>query len=255
MRDDVLKKEIRRVFDDNYGVYGARKVWRQLRREGIEVARCTVERLMRQLGLSGAVRGATRRTTVADPSATPAPDLVKRHFHTSAPNLLWVADFTYCSTWSGMVYTAFVIDVFSRRIVGWRIAQSMTTDLPLDALEMALWARNERLVNLVHHSDRGSQYTAIRYTERLIEAGANCSVGTTGDSYDNALAESVIGLYKTELFRRQGPWRTIDDLEIATLEWVDWYNHRRLHTACDNLPPAEYEALYYQEKEPATVAE
>jgi putative transposase len=182
MRDDVLKKEIRRVFDDNYGVYGARKVWRQLRREGIEVARCTGERLMRQLGLSGAVRGATRRTTVADPSATPASDLVKRHFQASAPNLLWVADFTYCATWSGMVYTTFMIHVFSRRIVGWRIDQSMTTDLPLDALEMALWTRNERLENLVHHSDRGSQYTAIRYTERLVEAGANCSVGTTGDS-------------------------------------------------------------------------
>jgi putative transposase len=255
VRDEELKKEIQRVFDDHYGVYGARKVWRQLRREGVEVARCTVERLMRQLGLVGAVRGKTRRTTWADPSVTPAPDLVKRNFQADAPNLLWVADFTYCATWSGTVYTAFVIDVFSRRIVGWRTAQSMTTDLPLDALEMAIWARNERLEHLVHHSDRGSQYTSIRYTERLIEADANCSVGTTGDSYDNALAESVIGLYKTELVRRKGPWKTIDDLELATLEWVDWYNHRRLHSSCGNVPPAEYEDLYYQQKEPATLAE
>jgi putative transposase len=246
--------EIQRVHTENYGVYGARKVWHQLRREGIEVARCTVERLMRHLGLTGAVRGKTRRTTVPDPSATPAPDLVKRHFKASAPNHLWVADFTYCSTWSGTVYTACVIDVFSRRIVGWRTARTMTTDLPLDALQMAIWARNERLDNLVHHSDRGSQYTSIRYTERLVEAGAHCSVGTTGDSYDNALAESLIGLYKTELIRRKGPWKTIDDLELATAEWVDWYNHRRIHSACNNAPPAEYETTYYRQSKPATLA-
>jgi putative transposase len=253
--DEELKVQIKRVFGDHYGVYGARKVWRALRREGIEVARCTVERLMRQLGLAGAVRGATRCTTVADPSATPAPDLVKRQFQASAPNLLWVADFTYCATWSGTVYTAFVVDVFSRRIVGWRLARSMTTDLPLDALERAIWTRDERLEPLVHHFDRGAQYTSIRYTDRLVEAGANCSVGTTGDSYDNALAESVIGLYKTELVRRKGPWRTIDDLELATLEWVDWYNHRRLHTACGNVPPAEYETAYYEQEEPARLVE
>jgi putative transposase len=222
LRDEELKKEIMRVFNDNFGVYGARKIWRQLLREGRQVARCTVERLMRELGIAGAVRGKTRRTTIADPAAAKAPDLVKRNFSAEAPNRLWVADFTYCATWSGMVYTAFVIDVFSRRIVGWRTAYSMTTDLPLDALEMAIWARNDRLDNLVHHSDRGSQYTAIRYTDRLVDAGAKCSVGTTGDSYDNALAESVIGLYKAELIRKRGPWKTIDDIEIATLEWVDW---------------------------------
>jgi putative transposase len=253
LRDEELKKEIMRVFNDNFGVYGARKIWRQLLREGRQVARCTVERLMRELGIAGAVRGKTRRTTIADPAAAKAPDLVKRNFSAEAPNRLWVADFTYCATWSGMVYTAFVIDVFSRRIVGWRTAYSMTTDLPLDALEMAIWARNDRLDNLVHHSDRGSQYTAIRYTDRLVDAGAKCSVGTTGDSYDNALAESVIGLYKAELIRKRGPWKTIDDIEIATLEWVDWYNQRRLHSAIGNIPPAEYEASCYAQEEPATV--
>jgi putative transposase len=242
-----------RVFTDHFGVYGARKIWRQLRRERIQVARCTVERLMRVLGISGAVRGKTRRTTIPDPAAARSPDLVRRKFEAEVPNRLWVADFTYCATWSGMVYTAFVTDVFSRRIVGWRTAYSMTTDLPLDALEMAIWARNERLDNLVHHSDRGSQYTAIRYTERLIDAGAKCSVGTTGDSYDNALAESVIGLYKTELIRKRGPWRTIDDIEIATLEWVDWYNNRRLHSSVGNIPPVEYEEGYYAREESAKV--
>jgi putative transposase len=208
---------------------------------------------MGKLGMSGAVRGKTRRTTVADPSARRAPDLVKRDFTAVAPNRLWVADFTYVPTWSGMVYVAFVIDVYSRRILGWRAASSMNTDLPLDALEMAIWARNDRLDNLVHHSDRGTQYTSIRYTERLIEAGAECSVGTTGDSYDNALAESAIGLYKTELVRRKGPWKTVDELEIATLEWVDWYNHRRIHTSIGNVPPAEYEALYYSQETSDTV--
>lgn len=203
---------------------------------------------MGKLGISGAVRGKTRRTTVTDPSARRAPDLVKRDFTAVAPNRLWVADFTYCTTWAGTVYTAFVVDVYSRRIVGWRTATSMTTDLPLDALEMAIWARNDRLDKLVHHSDRGTQYTSIRYTERLVEAGAECSVGTTGDSYDNALAESAIGLYKTELVRRKGPWKTVDELEIATLEWVDWFNHRRLHSAIGNIPPAEYETLYYAQE-------
>jgi putative transposase len=246
-------REIRRVYEENYCVYGARKIWNQLNREGIEVARCTVERLMGTLGISGAVRGKTRRTTVVDPSARRPPDLVKRDFTAVAPNRLWVADFTYRATWAGTVYTAFVIDVYSRRIVGWRTATSMTTDLPLDALEMAIWARNDRLDNLVHHSDRGTQYTSIRYTGRLIEAGAECSVATTGDSYDNALAESAIGLYKTELVRRKGPWKTVDELEIATLEWVDWYNHRRIHTSIGNVPPAEYEALYYSQETSDTV--
>ncbi|MFC5108305.1 IS3 family transposase [Kibdelosporangium philippinense] len=254
VRDEKLAREIRRVYEENYCVYGARKIWSQLNREGITVARCTVERLMGTLGMSGAVRGKTRRTTVADPSTRRAPDLVKRDFTAAAPNRLWVADFTYCATWAGTVYTAFVIDVYSRRIVGWRTSTSMTTDLPLDALDMAIWARNDRLDTLVHHSDRGTQYTSIRYTERLVEAGAECSVGTTGDSYDNALAESAIGLYKTELVRRKGPWKTVDELEIATLEWVDWFNHRRLHSAIGNIPPAEYETLYYAQETSDTVA-
>lgn len=255
VRDEGLKAEILRVYRDNFCVYGARKIWHQLQREGVEVARCTVERLMRELGISGAVRGKTRRTTIPDPSAKRAADLVKRRFTAAAPNRLWVADFTYCSTWSGTVYTAFVVDVYSRRIVGWRTSTAMTTDLPLDALEMAIWARNDRIENLVHHSDKGTQYTSIRYTERLIDAGAACSVGTTGDSYDNALAESVIGLYKTELVRKKGPWKTIDELELATLEWVDWYNNSRLHSAIGNIPPAEYEDLYYAQKTSATVTE
>ncbi|HET9896761.1 MAG TPA: IS3 family transposase [Streptosporangiaceae bacterium] len=254
VRDEELKKEIMRVYSENLSVYGARKIWRQLLREGVQVARCTVERLMRDLGISGAVRGKKVRTTIADPAAARSPDLVRRKFEAIAPNRLWVADFTYCATWSGMAYTAFVADVFSRRIVGWRTAYSMTTDLPLDALEMAIWARDDRLENLIHHSDRGSQYTAIRYTERLVEAGAKCSVGTTGDSYDNALAESVIGLYKTELIRKRGPWKTIDDIEIATMEWVDWYNSRRLHTSIGNIPPVEYEDNYYAAQEYAKVA-
>jgi putative transposase len=226
-------------------VYGARKVWRQLNREGIAVARCTVERLMRHEGISGAARGKTVRTTVPDQSRKCADDLVKRQFTARRPNQLWVADFTYCSTWSGMVYTAFVVDVFSRRIVGWHTGTTITTELPLHALEMAMWSRDGDIKDLIHHSDRGSQYTSIRYTERLIEAGAECSVGTTGDSYDNALAESVIGLYKTELIRKKAPWKTIDQLEIATLEWVDWYNHRRLHSAIGNIPPVEHENNYH----------
>ena len=254
-RDAALKTEVLRIYEENFCVYGARKIWRQLGREGVQVARCTVERLMRELGIAGAVRGKVRRTTIADPAAQRPADLVRRDFTATAPNQLWVADFTYCATWSGTVYTAFVVDVYSRRIVGWRTATTMSTDLPLDALEMAIWARNDRLDGLVHHSDRGSQYTAIRYTERLVEAGARCSVGSTGDSYDNALAESVIGLYKTELVRKRGPWKTVDELEIATLEWVDWYNHRRLHSSTDNIPPAEYEARYYANNQTGTVTE
>ena len=242
VRDRQLKAEIRRVHAEQFGVYGARKVWRQLHREGIAVARCTVERLMRQLGLQGVRRGKTRRTTTPDAAAARPADLVDRDFSAARPNQLWVADLTYVATWSGFVYVAFVIDAFSRFLVGWQASRSLRTDLALDALEMAIWRRQTQLDGLVHHSDRGSQYLAIRYTERLAEAGAVTSVGSRGDSYDNALAESTIGLYKTELIRRRGPWRNLDDVELATLEWVDWYNHRRLHSACDHRPPAEYEA-------------
>ena len=242
LRDTQLKAEIRRVWDDNYQVYGARKVWRQLQREGLQVARCTVERLMGELGIAGVVRGKAKRTTIGDQQAPRPADLVERQFTSPAPNRLWVADLTYVRTWSGFVYAAFVIDAFSRMIVGWQLATHLRTDLALDALEMAIWRRDTQLDGLVHHSDRGGQYLAIRYTERLAEAGAVTSVGSRGDSYDNALAESTIGLYKTELIRRRGPWRNLDDVELATLEWVDWYNHRRLHSACDHRPPAEYEA-------------
>jgi putative transposase len=248
VRDAELKVHIRRVFDENYGVYGARKVWRQLAREGIGVGRCRVERLMRELGLAGVVRGATRRTTKADPAADRAPDLVERTFVASRPNQLWVVDFTYVASWAGFVYVAFVLDVYSRLIVGWRADTSMRTDLVLDALEMAIWQRSRAghaLTGLVHHSDAGSQYTSIRYTERLAEAGAVPSIGSVGDSYDNAMAESVIGLFKTELIAKNRPWRTADDVELATLGWIDWYNHRRLHTGCGDIPPAEAEALHY----------
>jgi putative transposase len=243
-RDERLKVEIRRVWDDNYQVYGARKLWRQLRREGFQVARCTVERLMGELGITGVVRGKTKRTTIGDQQAPRPADLVERRFTAPAPNRLWVADLTYVRTWSGFVYAAFIIDAFSRMIVGWQLAAHLRTDLALDALEMAIWRRDTQLDGLVHHSDRGEQYLAIRYTDRLAEAGAVTSVGSRGDSYDNALAESTIGLYKTELIRRRGPWRGIDDVELATLEWVDWYNHRRLHSACDHRPPAEFEATF-----------
>ena len=228
VRDRQLKAEIRRVHAEQFGVYGARKVWRQLHREGIAVARCTVERLMRQLGLQGVRRGKTRRTTTPDAAAARPADLVDRDFSAARPNQLWVADLTYVATWSGFVYVAFVIDAFSRFLVGWQASRSLRTDLALDALEMAIWRRQTQLDGLVHHSDRGSQYLAIRYTERLAEAGAVTSVGSRGDSYDNALAETIIGLYKTELIRRRGPWKGIDQVEYATLEWVDWFNHRRL---------------------------
>jgi putative transposase len=250
-RDVQLKLEIQRVFDDNYQVYGARKIWRQLRREGIGVARCTVERLMGELGIAGAVRGKTTRTTIHDEQAPRPADLVERDFSATRPNQLWVADLTYVRTWSGFCYAAFIIDVYSRLLVGWQLASHLRTDLALDALEMAIWRRDTALDGLVHHSDRGGQYLAIRYTQRLVDAGAVTSVGSRGDSFDNALAESTIGLYKTELIRRRGPWRGLDDLELATLEWVDWYNHRRLHSACDNIPPAEYEATYTPDSTPS----
>ncbi len=232
---------------ENYGVYGARKVWRELNREGVAVARCTVERLMRDLGLAGAVRGKKKRTTVSDESVEKPADLVKRAFTASCPNRLWVADLTYVRTRSGFSYVAFVIDAFSRAIVGWRSSSSLRADLVLDALEMAMWQRGygSSLEGLVHHSDQGVQYLSIRYTGRLDEAGAAASVGSRGDAYDNALAETIIGLFKTELIRNRGPWRSLDDVEYATLEWVDWFNHRRLLGSIGDIPPAEFEANYW----------
>jgi transposase InsO family protein len=245
LRDDELKVEIRRVHAANFGVYGARKVWCQLNRESMPVARCTTERLMRDMGLEGVRRGKKRRTTTPDDLAPRPADLVERNFAADRPNQLWVADLTYVATWTGFVYVAFVIDVYSRFIVGWRASRSLRSDLALDALEMAIWARSDKdLGGLVHHSDRGSQYLSIRYTERLGEAGVACSVGSRGDSYDNALAETIIGLYKTELIRNRGPWKSLDDVEFATLEWIDWFNHRRLLKPIGDIPPAELEAQY-----------
>ena len=254
-RDLLLKPEVRRVFVDNFSVYGVRKVWRQLKREGHDVARCTVERLMRELGLKGAIRGKTVRTTVSD-KAVPCPrDQVNRRFTAPAPNMLWVSDFTYVATWAGFVYVAFVIDVFARRIVGWRVSRSAHAGFVLDALEQAIHERRPvRKGGLVHHSDRGSQYLSIKYTERLAEAGIEPSVGSVGDSYDNALAETVNGLYKAELIHRRGPWRSFGAVEHATLEWVDWFNNRRLLEPIGNIPPAEAEANYYAAKEPLDMA-
>ena len=246
-RDAVLIPEIQRVYDENFQVYGAKKVWRQLHRENWAVARCTVERLMARLGLSGAVRGGKKyRTTIPDTASARPADLVNRQFLAARPNKLWVADFTYVATWSGVVYVAFIIDVFVRRIVGWRVSRSMKAELVLDALEQALWARGHA-DGLIHHSDRGSQYLAIRYTERLGEAGIQCSVGSTGDSYDNALAESIIGLFKTEVIHKRGHWKSIEPVEYATLEWVDWFNHRRLLGPIGDVPPAEFERAYYEQ--------
>ena len=243
-----MKPEVARVHADNFGVYGVRKLWRQLRREGIALGRDRVARLMSELGLAGVVRGKVHRTTIAAPAGVRPRDLVERQFSAPAPNQLWVADLTYVPTWNGFCYAAFITDAFSRRIVGWRVSTSLRADLALDALRMAIWSRRgEGLDGLVHHSDRGVQYLAIRYTERLEQEGVVTSVGSKGDSYDNALAETVHGLYKTELIRRRGPWRSVDDVELATLGWVDWYNHRRLHSACGNRPPAEYEALFYSQ--------
>ena len=254
-RDEVLKPEIQRVFDDNFKVYGVRKVWIQLHREGFEVARCTVQRLMRHMGLWGAVRGKAFKTTTPDETLARPADLVDRDFTATRPNQLWVSDLTYVATWSGFTYVAFVIDVFSRRIVGWRASTSLRTDLALDALEQAIWDRlDPDAGELVHHSDRGSQYLSIRYTERLAAAGIEPSVGSVGDSYDNALAESVIGLYKTELIRIKGPWKHLEDVEFATLEYIDWFNNRRVLEPIGDIPPAEYEANYHRQKSPATTA-
>jgi len=248
LREQILHSEIRRVWEESRGVYGARKVWRQLNREQVNVARCTVERLMGTLGLQGAVRGKPCRTTVADEAQDRPLDLVKRQFTADRANQLWVADITYVATWVGFVYVAFVSDVFSRRILGWRVARSLKTELVLDALEQALWARHEPK-GLIHHSDRGSQYLSIRYSERLAEAGVEASVGSRGDSYDNALAETINGLYKSEVINRCGPWRSLEAVEFATLEWVDWFNNRRLLEPIGNIPPAEFEEAYYRKQE------
>ncbi|MBK7593204.1 MAG: IS3 family transposase [Betaproteobacteria bacterium] len=247
-RDEVLLPHIERVWRDNLQVYGADKVWRQLHREGQPVARCTVERLMRRHGLRGVIRGKVVRTTISD-ARTPCPlDRVHRQFKAQRPDQLWVSDFTYVSTWQGWLYVAFVIDVFARRIVGWRVSSSMHTDFVLDALEQALYARQpDRDNSLVHHSDRGSQYVSIRYSERLAEAGIAPSVGSKGDSYDNALAETINGLYKAELIHRRAPWKTKEAVELATLEWVAWFNHHRLLEPIGYIPPAEAEAHYYRQ--------
>jgi putative transposase len=254
-RDAMLVAEIERVWNGNLRVYGADKVWKQLRREHFAVARCTVERLMHRQGLRGVMRGKSVRTTVSDAKAPCPADRVNRAFRAERPNQLWVSDFTYVSTWQGFVYVAFVIDVFARRIVGWRVSFSMQTEFVLDALEQALFARKgQRDGELVHHSDRGSQYVSIRYTERLAEAGIDPSVGSKGDSYDNALAETINGLYKAELIHRRAPWKTREAVELATLEWVSWFNHHRLLEPIGYIPPAEAEANYWREQRQAFAA-
>jgi len=246
-RDAELRVEIRRVWNEQDNAYGAKKVWKQLRLEGISAARCTVARLMREMGLRGVVRGRTCRTTIADTNADHSPDLVKRNFTATRPNQLWVADLTYVATWAGFVYVAFVIDVFSRFIVGWRVSRSLRTDLALDALEQAIYERcGSETEGLVHHSDHGTQYVSIRYTERLREAGIEPSLGSVGDSYDNAMAESIIGLFKAEVIWRKGPWRGMDDVEFATLTWVSWFNQTRLLEPIGYLPPVEYEKGYHR---------
>ncbi|MER9594113.1 IS3 family transposase [Mesorhizobium sp. M0244] len=245
-RDEALKDEVRRVFEANFRVYGVRKIWRQLQREGFDVARCTVARLMKAMGLEGIIRGKPIRTTVSDKAAPCPLGHVNRQFHAPAPNMLWVSDFTYVATWTGFVYVAFVIDTYARRIVGWRVSRTAHASFVLDALEQALHDRRPvQGGRLIHHSDRGSQYVSIRYTERLAEAGVEPSVGSVGDSYDNALAETINGLYKAEVIHRRGPWRSFETVEFATLEWVDWFNNRRLLEPIGNIPPAEAEERYY----------
>ena len=254
-QDDALKPEIQRVWEQNFRVYGVRKVWRQLHREGIEVPRCTVARLMRDLGLRGVIRGRRVKTTVPSEVRDRPMDLVKREFQASRPNALWVADLTYVATWGGFVYVAFVIDAFARRIVGWRVSSSLHCDIALDALEQALYDRGvNQDTDLIHHSDRGVQYLSIRYADRLTEIGIAPSVGSVGDSYDNALAETINGLFKTEVIRQQGPWRNIESVEFATLTWVDWFNHRRLLEPIGNIPPAELEAAYYEQQQGSAMA-
>jgi len=251
--DEYFCKEIQRVWEANFQVYGARKIWHQLNRDGIMIARCTVERLMRTMGLQGAVRGKVKRTTIPSKENHDPFDLVHRDFSASRPNQLWVADFTYVATWAGFVFVAFVIDVFSRMIVGWRAARSMSADLTLDALEQAIWAR-DITGKLNHHSDHGSQYLSIRYTERLAKEGINASVGSVGSAYDNALAETINGLYKTEVIRKRGPWKNLEAVEYATLEWVHWFNNVRLLEPIGNIPPAELEKAYYTELHSLPVA-
>lgn len=245
-QDAALKVEVRRVFDQNFSVYGTRKVWRQLKREGFDVARCMVSRLMRQMGWQGVIRGKPVKTTISDKAAPCPLDHVNRQFKAPAPNVLWLSDFTYVATWTGFVYVAFVIDAYARRIVGWRASRTAHASFALDALEQALHDRRPvHRGGLVHHSDRGSQYVSIKYTERLAEAGIETSVGSVGDSYDNALAETINGLYKAEVIHRRGPWRSFEAVEFATLEWVDWFNNRRLLEPIGNIPPAEAEQRYY----------
>jgi len=245
-RDQALRPEVTRVFAENFAVYGVRKVWRQMMGEGFPVARCTVERLMREMGLAGVIRGKPVRTTISDKAAPCPLDHVNRQFRAPAPNRLWVSDFTYVATWAGFVYVAFVIDTYARRIVGWRVSRTAHASFVLDALEQALHDRRPvHRGGLVHHSDRGSQYVSIKYTERLAEAGIEPSVGSIGDSYDNALAETINGLYKAEVIHRRGPWRSFEAVEYATLEWVNWFNHRRLLEPIGNIPPAEAQELYY----------
>jgi transposase InsO family protein len=248
-QDATLRVIIQRIWHEHHQVYGPRKVWKQMGRENLRAARCRVRRLMREMGLAGAVRGrAWMTTTQPGPDSEHRRDLVDRHFMATRPNQLWVSDFTYVATWRGFVYVAFVIDVFARRIVGWRVSSSLATDFVLDALEQAIYDRRDQQIGgLVHHSDRGTQYLSMRYTDRLADAGIAPSVGSRGDSYDNAMAESIIGLFKTEVIRRRGPWRHVEAVEFATLEWVDWFNHRRLLEPIGYVPPAEYEARYYEQ--------
>lgn len=252
-RYEALEPEVKRVWEENRGVYGARKVWKQLNRERIPVGRWTVERLMSKLGLEGVKRGRGCKTTIADDLAEKPLDLVNRQFKASSPNQLWVADITYVATWSGFVFVAFVTDVYSRYIVGWRVLKTMKTELVLDALEQAMWARGKPK-GVTHHSDRGSQYLSIHYTDRLMEAGFNASVGSVGDSYDNAMAESINSLFKAEVIHKEGPWRGLDDVERATLTWVNWFNNKRILEPIGDVPPAEFEHMYYHNTESSKVA-
>lgn len=252
-RDDTVRSEIRRVWESNYRVYGARRVWKQLVREGHIVARCTVERLMADMRITGVRRGHKHRTTIADSNATRPPDLVERQFVAERPNQLWVADITYVSTWEGWLYVAFVLDVHSRVIVGWQIASHIRTDLVLDAIEMAIWRRGDP-AGLIHHSDAGCQYTSFRYSDRLAQADISASIGSVGDSYDNAMAEALNGTYKAELVRPGGPWRTRSSAEFATIEWIDWYNTTRLHGQLGHIPPLEHEANWHNNHTPANMA-